>query len=169
MPTEALMDLSRYNLDQVMFGVDVIEQVNPQRGDMRHLDGVVFAGINDDYGPHAIGFKDTHKDEFWVPGHIPGRPLLPGVLMIETAAQLASFLVKKFHEEPGFLGFIGCDNVKFRGQVTPGQRLYIFGRETYYRAGRRFTCVAQGMVEGKIVFEGTIKGMSFEVRSDGGS
>ena len=65
-----------------------------------------------------VGFKDIRDDEFWVAGHIPGRPLFPGVLMIETAAQLASFYTKKFVGWKGFVGFGAVENCRFRAQVS---------------------------------------------------
>jgi len=159
MPRNLLIDLDAIALDHVVHDVDEINQYNPQRGDMRHLDGVCWAEFTET-SLAAVGFKDCRDDEFWVPGHIPGRPLLPGVLMIESAAQLAAFMIKKYREEPGFLGFTGCTDVKFRGQVNPGQRFYILGHETEYRAGRRFRCLTQGVCEGRLVFEGVINGMS---------
>ncbi len=159
MPPNLLMDISEVDLDHVKYGVADIEAVNPQRGDMRHLDGICWSEFSE-RGLAAVGFKDCRADEFWVPGHIPGRPLLPGVLMIESAAQLAAFMIKKFREEEGFLGFLGCNEVKFRGQVEPGQRFYIIGHEIDYRRGRRFRCTTQGLCDGKVVFEGLINGMS---------
>ena len=57
-----------------------------------------------------------------------------------------------------FVGFIGCDGVKFRGQVVPGQRLYLLGKEVQIKP-RRFICDVQGVVDGTLVFEGTIMGM----------
>jgi len=161
MASAPLLDLSQFDLNAVQIDAEGIEAINPQRGAMRHLDAINFAALTDEQGLHAIGYKDVHDDEFWVPGHIPGRPLLPGVIMIEAAAQLASFMVKHYREETGFLGFVGCDDVKFRGQVVPDDRFYIVGQETLYRKGRRFACDTQGYVDGKLVFEGHIKGMAF--------
>lgn len=160
MPPQLLFDLDSIDLDHVAYDAATIEACNPQRGAMRQLDGVCWGHHPTEVGLAAVGFKDCHADEFWVPGHIPGRPLMPGVLMIESAAQLAAFMIKLFREEPGFLGFLGCDNVKFRGQVQPGQRLYILGKEIEYRRRRRFVCETQAVCEGEIVFEGTITGMS---------
>ena len=161
MPPQLLIDLERVDLDRIAYDVPGIERYNPHRGAMRQLDSICRAAEDEEYGLHAVGFKDCRDEEFWVPGHIPGRPLLPGVLMIEAAAQLASFMIKLYRDEPGFLGFLGCDEVKFRGQVKPGQRLYILGHETEYRHRRRFVCRTQAVCEGELVFEGTIKGMSF--------
>lgn len=159
MAPELLFDISEMDLNHITFGPEEIEKINPQRGAMRLLDGVNY--VDDGYS-RAIGYKDVRDDEFWVPGHIPGRPLYPGVLMIETAAQLAAFLMVKRrgkHHKPGqFIGFVGTDDVKFRNQVTPGQRLYIIGHELKYSL-RRMVCAAQGVVDGSIVFEAKITGM----------
>jgi len=158
MPSRLLLDLDVLDLNAVAYDAEAIEAVNPHRGAMRQLDGVAWA----EPGPpiRIVGYKDVRDDEFWVPGHIPGRPILPGVLMIEAAAQLAAFAIAKFKQEPGFLGFLGCNDVKFRGQVTPGQRLWLLGQEVKYRPGRRFVCEGQGVVDGKLVFEASIEGMA---------
>src|SRR5690606_31456615 len=97
-----------------------------------------------------IGYKDVTADEFWVEGHIPGRPLFPGVLMIEAGAQLASFYTKHVLKWPGFVGFGGVDRVKFRQQVLPGSRLYIIGERKWERH-RRIGCDIQGMIDGNLV------------------
>lgn len=160
MPPQLLLDLNSFDLDHIEYDVEGIEQRNPQRGAMRQIDGVCWVDESPTTGLTGIGFKDCREDEFWVPGHIPGRPLLPGVLMIEAAAQMAAFMIKLYRDEPGFLGFLGCDGVKFRGQVSPGQRLYILGHETEYRHRRRFACDMQAVCEGEVVFQGKIQGMS---------
>ena len=150
-----LIDLASIDLTQVLATAQDIEKVIPQRGAMRHLDGIIWA---DEDHKNTVGFKDVRHDEFWVPGHIPGRPILPGVIMIEAAAQLAAYLMKLREPQLGFVGFVGCDNVKFRGQVLPGQRLFLLGKEVSYRP-RRFICDAQGVVDGNLVFEARITGM----------
>src|SRR5271167_3587213 len=106
MPPQFLFDLSAHDLSKEQFGIDAIREVNPQRGDMEQLDAIVWA---DNVLEGLIARKDVRESEFWVPGHIPGRPLLPGVLMIEAAAQLASFYARKFHAWKGFVGFGGVE------------------------------------------------------------
>ena len=150
-----LVDISSIDLSRTVVSIEQIEKVNPQRGDMRHLDGLLWM---DDARSAGVGFKDCRDDEFWVPGHIPGRPLFPGVLMIEAAAQLAGYLMAQRIPGCGFLGFTGADEVKFRGQVKPGDRLLILGKEVVFKP-RRFICAAQGVVDGKLVFEAKISGM----------
>ena len=157
MAKQFLYDLSEYDLDHVDVTKEQIAEVNPHRGDMALLDGIIWHNQPGEKLA-AIGFKDITEDEFWVPGHIPGRPVYPGVLMIESAAQLASFLFIDEQPDTEFMGFTGCDAATFRGQVVPGDRLYILGLEIK-RNRRRIVCYCQGVVDGKMVYEVEITGM----------
>ncbi len=153
-----ILDLADVDLDHVQYDTPAVERVNPHRGSMRMLDGVLH--VSDDLA-EAVAFKDIRHDEFWVPGHIPNRPLFPGVLMIEAAAQLASFLTKLRlgpADQDAFVGFVGAEGVKFRGQVKPGVRLLVLGKLIEFRR-RRSVCLGQGLVQGHLVFEVTVKGM----------
>ncbi|GIW75345.1 MAG: beta-hydroxyacyl-ACP dehydratase [Phycisphaerae bacterium] len=154
MPPQFLFDLSRIDLNQVLFGPEQIREVNPQRGDMEHLDAVIWV---DTTQGGLVGKKVVRENEFWVPGHIPGRPLLPGVLMIEAAAQLACFYTKKYLGMQGFIGFGGTGPTKFRLEVKPGQTLYLLSKHTWTRH-RRIGSVCQGMVNGQLAFETEIIG-----------
>lgn len=152
MPPQLIFDLNGIDLDHVVYGPEKIREVNPQRGDMEHLDGVVHLAPD-----RVVGFKDVTANEFWVPGHIPGRPLLPGVIMIEAAAQAASFFTRVQLGWQGFVGFGGVNDVKFRQPVEPGSRLYLLLLLKWQRH-RRVCCAAQGIVSGNVVFEGEIIG-----------
>ena len=150
-----MLDLSTIDLTQVLVSGDEVGRINPQSGAMRHLDHVIWMNPE---RTHAVGVKHVRDDEFWVEGHIPGRPLLPGVLMIEAAAQLSSVLFRHKVGEMRFLGFTRCDDVVFRGQVVPGDTLYLITHELDLRP-RRFRSYTQGVVDGKLVYEGTVTGM----------
>jgi len=152
---QLLFDISQIDLKGATVTAEEVGRLNPQCGDMRQLDRVIWLSPDRTL---ALGVKQVRPDEFWVPGHVPGRPLLPGVLMIEAAAQLCSVQYKKKTCNMGFLGFIRCDDVAFRGQVVPGDTLYLLGQEMSYGA-RRFMSAVQGVVNGKLVFEGKITGM----------
>jgi 3-hydroxyacyl-[acyl-carrier-protein] dehydratase len=155
MAPSLLFDISNIDIDRVVHSVEAIEKLNPHRGHMRMLDRIV----HDDFeSGELIAFKDVRAEEFWVAGHIPGRPLLPGVLMIEAAAQLASFQMVRKMKDSQFMGFAGVDDVKFRGQVVPGDQLMIMIKEVAFRP-RRSVCDAQGLVNGALVFEAKITGM----------
>ena len=107
-----------------------------------------------------VGSHRTKEDAFWVRGHIPGRPLFPGVLMVETAAQLCSFYYNEsFPDRDQFFGFGGIENTKFRGKVDTNQRLIIAGRAVQLKP-RRAIFDTQGFVDGTMVFESRIVGVA---------
>ena len=160
MPPPLLFDLSHIDLPaEPIYGREAVCKVNPQRFEMQQLDGVLWY---DKERYEILGYKDVTDREFWVRGHIPGRPLMPGVIMVEAAAQLASFFTKEVYEEEGFIGFAGIESAKFRSVVVPGQRLLLLGHITKYKRKTRTTHVemqVQGVVDGTIAFEATVAGM----------
>lgn len=151
-----VIDISTIDLTEVAISADEVGKMLPQCGDMRHLDHIIYHTPN--YS-HGVGIKYVRNDEFWVPFHIPGRPLLPGVLMIEAAAQLCSIMFRRKTGKDNFLGFTRCDHVSFRGQVEPGNEL-ILTQEVLKFGHRRMVCKTQGLVNGRMVFEGQITGMT---------
>ncbi|MEM7625389.1 MAG: 3-hydroxyacyl-ACP dehydratase FabZ family protein [Planctomycetota bacterium] len=155
MAPQLLFDLGGIDLHQDVYDTAAIEAINPHRGVMRLIDGIVYE--SDDRIDY-VAYKQIGDDEFWVEGHIPGRPIFPGVLMLEAAAQVASFITLNKLDEPAFMGFAGIDDVKFRGQVKPGDRLVVLAHEVENRR-RRSICATQGIVDGNLVFEATIRGM----------
>jgi len=150
-----IFDISGIDLAAVAVSSEEVARLNPQTGDMRQLDHVVWLSPDATKG---LGVKHVRPDEFWVSGHIPGRPIMPGVLMIEASAQLCSIQYKKKSNNYDFLGFVRCDDVVFRGQVVPGDTLYLLGMEVKFGA-RRFTSAVQAIANGKLVFEAQITGM----------
>jgi 3-hydroxyacyl-[acyl-carrier-protein] dehydratase len=155
MPPKALVAPERWNLDQVLFGPDEIRKTNAQRYEMEHLDAVT---LFDTAAQEVVGYKDVRDDEFWVRGHIPGRPLLPGVIMIEALAQLTSFYIGRSIPDIGFIGFGGVDDVRFRATVVPGNRLVLVGKSVEIRS-RLAIFDTQGWVDGRLVVEARITGV----------
>ena len=153
-----LFDLSAIDLNHVQHGVADVERVNPHRGQMRLLDGIIHTPPEKD---RAVAFKDVRDDEFWVAGHIPGRPLMPGVLMIEAGAQLASFVYLSRMPEVKFLGFSGVDDVKFRGQVGAGGSAGAAGirRSSSARVGS--SARGRGWCGGRQCLRGRLSGCRF--------
>jgi 3-hydroxyacyl-[acyl-carrier-protein] dehydratase len=130
----------------------------------------VTAIVTLDYKQHlVIGYKDVRDDEFWVRGHMPDYPLMPGVLMCEAAAQLVSYYCHTARLiEDGFLGFGGIEDVRFRGQVKPGDRLVLVGKGA--RINRRQTIFdTQAFVDTNMVFHGRIIGVALGTKSSTGS
>ncbi|MFH1717269.1 MAG: 3-hydroxyacyl-ACP dehydratase FabZ family protein [Planctomycetota bacterium] len=160
MPPPLLFDLSQIDLNaEPIFDKEAICKVNPQRYEMQQLDGILWC---DKEKSQILGYKDVTENEFWVRGHIPGRPLMPGVIMVEAAAQLASFFMKQIYQEEGFIGFAGIEWAKFRSVIEPGRRLYLLGQVTKYKKRERSTRVTttvQGLADDTMVFEVSVSGM----------
>ena len=159
MPTPPLVDLGKIDPSKTAADIEAIRKANPQRFEMEQLSRICFLDID---AGEVAGVLDVAEDPFWARGHLPGRPLMPGVVMLEAAAQLCSFFVRCVYDpkEYGerFFGFGGIDAVKFRGTVFPGQSLVVVGKRIEIRS-RRAVFDTQGYVEGSMVFEARITGM----------
>ena len=158
MPPELILDPIKLDTSRVIAGREELRKTNPQRFEMEQIDGIVLLDLE----KHLIaGFKDVGNDEFWVRGHMPGFPLLPGVLMCEAAAQMVSYYIAiAGMVKPGeFIGFGGMENVRFRGMVKPGDRLILAGKGI--KVHRRQTIFnVQGFVGSGLVFHADIIGMN---------
>jgi 3-hydroxyacyl-[acyl-carrier-protein] dehydratase len=155
MPPELHFDLAQIDYSHVVADPEAIRKVNPQRHEMEHLDAVVMLDVANKL---IIGYKDVRYDEFWVRGHMPIQPLLPGVLMCEASAQLCSYYAMTQHHLQGFLGFGGMDAVRFRSPVRPGDRLVLVSKELRYNR-RQMTFNVQAFVKTTMVFHGDIIGV----------
>jgi 3-hydroxyacyl-[acyl-carrier-protein] dehydratase len=154
---EPIIDLSRVDFDHVLATIEDIRRYNPQRHEMEQLTAIVY---EDPETVTCAGYKDLTADEFWVRGHMPGRPLMPGVIMCEAAAQIASYYVQKLDLLGAkMLGFGGLEDVHFRGIVRPGDRLVVAIRFLKIRPGRMVTCRFQAFVKEQMVCDGIIKGI----------
>jgi len=155
MAAPLFVDLSTIDLTKVVVTREQLYERLPHRFEFMQLDEILH--IDKDKGL-AVARRNVREDEFWVRGHIPGRPLLPGVLMIETAAQMASYLACEFYPYDKFLGFGAVDKVKFRAAVSPPATMYFLMKVVESRP-RRTIADAQAIVDGNLVFEGRITGM----------
>ncbi len=71
-----------------------------------------------------VGIKNVTFNEPFFPGHFPGKPIMPGVLIIEALAQTGGILAfKSFPGLKGDVRFVGIDNARFRRPVVPGDQL----------------------------------------------
>ncbi|MCH7527146.1 MAG: beta-hydroxyacyl-ACP dehydratase [Planctomycetes bacterium] len=156
MPSRLLLDLERYVTAKVVYDRSQLYDRLPQRHEFVQLDAVVHL---DHEAGEAVAYRDVGEDEWWCRGHVPGRPLLPGVLMLEAGAQLAAFMEKYSDPSfPGFVGFGGVDDCKFRKTVTPPSRLWLLCRRVDARSRRTISDV-QGVVDGVLVFEARVTGL----------
>jgi len=79
-----------------------------------------------DEGKRAVGIKNVTMNEPFFQGHFPGHPIMPGVLILESIAQVGAVIALKMPENEGkFVFFAGIDQVRFRKPVVPGDQLRI--------------------------------------------
>ncbi len=152
-----ILYFSAYDLNRVIADQEELLRYIPHRHEMEQLTAIVY----EDPQKHIIvGYKDITENEFWVRGHMPGLPLMPGVLMCEAAAQICSYYTRR-HDLGGshVLGLGGMDNIRFRDVVRPGSRLVIVIRLTKIRPRAMVVCRFQNFVEQSLVCEGLIKGV----------
>jgi 3-hydroxyacyl-[acyl-carrier-protein] dehydratase len=157
MPPELHFDLAKVDFGHILADREAIRKVNPQRFEMEQLDAVVYV---DTAQGIIIGYKDVLHDEFWVRGHMPGYPLLPGILMCEASAQLCGYYsATQRLFKGGMLGFGGMENVRFRSQVRPGDRLVLVAKGIKFHP-RQIIFNVQGFVASTMVFHADIIGMT---------
>ncbi len=110
-------------------------------------------------GSRAVGVKNVTYNEPCFTGHFPGKPIFPGVLMLEAIAQLGGFSILSRPENKGKLAyFTGADEVRWRRLVVPGDQIRI---ETELLKEKRGLCIVKGLatVEGDLCCEATVKFM----------
>jgi 3-hydroxyacyl-[acyl-carrier-protein] dehydratase len=115
-------------------------------------------------GKRIVGIKNVTYNEPFFPGHFPGRPIMPGVLIVEAMAQTAGVLVFKSMpgEERGKpVYFLGIDNVRFRKPVTPGDQLRFELEITKHRQAI-WGFKGKALVDGKLVAEAELLAMMGE-------
>jgi 3-hydroxyacyl-[acyl-carrier-protein] dehydratase len=106
-------------------------------------------------GKRIVAIKNVSANEPHFQGHFPGRPIMPGVLILEAMAQTASLLFGKKHDAGTLYYYVGIDNARFKRPVIPGDQLELEVKlERVLRNIGKFTCVAR--VAGTVVAEATI-------------
>ena len=154
---ELILDFSEYDVNHVVADLAAIRRYNLQRYEMEQLTAVCYV---DEVRKICAGYKDITLDEFWVRGHMPKAPLMPGVIICEAAAQLSSYFVQKYDLLGAkVVGFGGLEEVIFRGCVLPGDRLVIVVQLLKVRRGAMIVCRFQGFVDQAMVVEGMLKGI----------
>lgn len=132
------------------YNIEEILEILPQRHPFVFIDRV----INLDPGKTVTALKNVNINESYFPGHFPGKPIMPGVLILESMAQAGAFLV--LHDlvnpkEKGML-FSAIEKSKFRKQVVPGDQLIIKMELLRFRLGTA-KIKGEAFVDDKLVTE----------------
>jgi len=160
---ELIVDMNLVDMNQVIADIHEIRKYNPQRHEMEQLTAIVyFEPIRN----ACVGYKDVGHDEFWIRGHMPGMPLMPGVIMLEAAAQLCSYVTQRYDLLGAeMVGFGGLEDVRFRDPVLPGDRLILMCDLGKVRRGKMIYSRFQGLVRGNVAIEGTLKGIPIPIEA----
>jgi len=129
--------------------VTTIMKILPHREPFLFVDKIVYL----ERGKHAIGIKNVTINDYFFRGHFPGKPVMPGVIIVEAMAQVGGVMMLAPEENRGKLAFfLAANNIKFRKTVIPGDQLVldVVAGKIKSKTGQVF---AKAMVDGKVVAE----------------
>ena len=128
---------------------EAIMKILPHREPFLFVDRI----ISLEEGKHITGIKNVTINDYFFKGHFPGRPVMPGVLIIEAMAQVGGVMMLSPQENRGKLAyFLAADNIKFRKTVVPGDQLVldVYAGKIKSKTGQVH---AKALVDGKVVAE----------------
>ena len=135
--------------EEQLLDVEAIQKILPHRYPFLLVDKIV--EMEED--KRIVGIKNVTVNEPFFSGHFPGRPIMPGVLIIEALAQTAGVLMLKKAENRGKLAYLAAiDKVKLRKPVVPGDQLRLEIKVSKLRS-KTGKIASRALVRGKVVTE----------------
>ena len=125
--TGSTQDVNDDSSTKTVLTVEEIHKLLPHRYPFALVDRII------DYvpGKRAVGIKNVTFNEPFFQGHFPGRPLMPGVMIVEAMAQVGGIVLTQMPDSPdGLFVFAGIDKVRFRRPVVPGDQLVMTDRKS---------------------------------------
>lgn len=149
------MEKEEGGAEKTELGIEEIMEILPHRYPFLLVDKV----IHIEKDKRVVGIKNVTNDEFFLQGHFPGRPVMPGVLQIEAMAQVAGVLLLRRGERKGKTPFlIAVEGARFRRPVVPGDQLRLEAEVVRVRS-RAGQVRTKAYVDGQLVAEAEIKFM----------
>ncbi|MBD1835048.1 3-hydroxyacyl-ACP dehydratase FabZ [Funiculus sociatus GB2-A5] len=150
---EKVENSDRVSAHQTVFTLEEIHKLLPHRYPFALVDRII------DYvpGKKAVGIKNVSFNEPHFQGHFPGRPIMPGVLIVEAMAQVGGIVLTQLPDiESGLFMFAGIDKVRFRRPVVPGDQLVMTAELLCVKRRRFGKMQARAEVNGQLVTEGEL-------------
>ena len=136
------------NMEGVL-DVNEIMKIIPHREPFLFVDRITHL----EKGKRAVGVKNVTINDYFFKGHFPGRPVMPGVIIVEAMAQVGGVMMLSSEENKGKLAFfLSIDNVKFRKPVVPGDQL-VLEVEAIKVKSKTGQVRGRALVDGKVVTE----------------
>ncbi|MBD2654012.1 3-hydroxyacyl-ACP dehydratase FabZ [Synechocystis sp. FACHB-383] len=136
---------------QTQFTIQEISDLLPHRYPFALVDRI----IDFQPGKSAVGLKNVTINEPFFPGHIPDRPIMPGVLIVESMAQVGGVILTQLPGMRGkFFAFAGIDGVRFRRPVVPGDQLIMTVELQSFKMQRIAKMQGEARVDGQLVCGG---------------
>ncbi|HIK37578.1 MAG: 3-hydroxyacyl-ACP dehydratase FabZ [Geminocystis sp.] len=127
-----------------------IQELLPHRYPFALVDRII------DYvpGEKAVGLKNLTMNESFFQGHIPGKPIMPGVLQLEAMAQVGGIILTLLPGMRGkFFAFAGIEKARFRKPIVPGDQLIMTVELLSFKRNRIAKMYGQGMVDNQLAVE----------------
>jgi 3-hydroxyacyl-[acyl-carrier-protein] dehydratase len=144
-------DLQKGNEVLTEINIDQIMRLIPHRAPMLMVEKLIHVKADES----AVGIKTVNENEWYLQGHFPTKPIMPGVMIIEALAQTAAALAMHtldLYDKEKLVYFMGIDEARFRKMVVPGDVLHLEVTKTHRRGPVwKFKGVAK--VNGEVVAE----------------